>query len=466
MIDHEMLKNLPLMEEKQQHVLFNSLMSQMNNVSDNEFLSCMQGLGIYCIKFISFKEMRLITKHLIKYILNQGIYVNQIVELCGFYIKFFDKYCQNQLFNAIMDISDNLKHSIKGIIAVTKFFRESSKILSEKQMESCLNFLKILNDEVPLYLYDTIEYTIENIKNNFTPTKADVLLLIPEFLTGSSFLQPPICMMQSKSDLIKKGLTVDLFDNRVYHYSIEDLVNKIGNNYKYIVVTSSPIDQYQAYFVDKRFVVFSKVVNSIQRYCTYSKLIVCGSHGTVDYKMLLNDISPDIILLGNYESRLKYLIINLEDCVDLSNVHGIIFLKNNKYVKSCAEPPEEIMDLRNSFIDYSLINLNDYYGYIYVKNVHVLKKKWAILQTTTGCPYNCIFCYNIYGKKVKYKNIENIIKELKQLEKQGCKEIFFIDQTFTINQEYTKKLCKSMVENNIKISWQCETRVDSIKKVL
>ena len=135
-------------------------------------------------------------------------------------------------------------------------------------------------------------------------------------------------------------------------------------------------------------------------------------------------------------------------------------------MKSCAEPPEEIMDLRNSFIDYSLINLNDYYGYIYVKNVHVLKKKWAILQTTTGCPYNCIFCYNIYGKKVKYKNIENIIKELKQLEKQGCKEIFFIDQTFTINQEYTKKLCKSMVENNIKISWQCETRVDSIKKVL
>ena len=56
-----------------------------------------------------------------------------------------------------------------------------------------------------------------------------------------------------------------------------------------------------------------------------------------------------------------------------------------------------------------------------------------------------------------------MIKEIKQLEKQGCKEIFFIDQTFTVNQKYTKKLCESMISNNIKIPWQCETRVDLLK---
>lgn len=464
MIDHEQLKNLPLMDEQQQHKIFNSLMNQINNVSDSEFLNCMQGLSIYFIKFISPNEMKFVTECLVKYILGKGTYINQIVELCGFYIKFFDRSCQARLFDAVMRISDSLSQHIKGITALAKFIRESGKILSDDQLKSCLDLLEKLSAAVPPYLHDTIEYTTENIKNNFIPSKADVLLLIPEFLTGSSFLQPPICMMQAKSDLVTKGFKVDLMDNRVYHYSIADLVKMVANNYKYIVVTSSPIDQYQAYFVDKRFVIFSEVVNAIQKGCNYEKLIVCGSHGTVDYKLLLNDVSPDIILLGSYESKLGCLIANLEHGTTLNDINGIVFKSNDKYIKNCAKSLPKIIDQGNSYIDYSQINLDDYYGYSYIDNIHVIKKKWAILQTTVGCPYDCIFCYNIYGKKVRFKSISNVIKEIKQLEKQGCKEIFFIDQTFTINQEYTKELCESIISNNIKIHWQCETRVDLLKE--
>lgn len=463
MIDHEQLKSLPLMDEQQQHKIFNSLMNQINNVSDSEFFNCMQGLSIYFIKFISPNEMKFVTECLVKYILGKGTYINQIVELCGFYIKFFDRSCQARLFDAVMRISDSLSQHIKGITALAKFIRESGKILSDDQLKSCLDLLEKLSAAVPPYLHDTIEYTTENIKNNFIPSKADVLLLIPEFLTGSSFLQPPICMMQAKSDLVTKGFKVDLMDNRVYHYSIADLVKMVANNYKYIVVTSSPIDQYQAYFVDKRFVIFSEVVNAIQKGCNYEKLIVCGSHGTVDYKLLLNDVSPDIILLGNYEYKLGYLIANLEHRVNLNDINGIVFKSDDNYIKNYEESIHEIIDQENNYIDYSQINLDDYYGYGYIDNIHVIKKRWAILQATVGCPYNCIFCYNIYGKKVRCKSISNVIKEIKQLEKQGCKEIFFIDQTFTVNQKYTKKLCESMISNNIKIPWQCETRVDLLK---
>lgn len=460
MIDHKMLSDLPFMDERQQHDAFRSFMEQTEQISDNDFLSCIQAFGVYFLKYISPDEMNPLTEHLVNYILRKGIYVNQIVELCGFYIKFFDEACQTQIFHAVMQIADDFIQNPKGLVAAAKFIREAGKVLSGDQIQHCLHFLEKARSHAPAHLSDTIAYTIENIGRTFTPAKADVLLVIPEFLSGSSFLQPPICMMQAKSDLAARGLTADLLDNRVYHYAIEQLADLIGDHYQYIVVTSSPIDQYQAYFVDKRFVVFSQTVNTIQRSCMYDKLIVCGSHGTVNYHLLLNDVAPDIILRGNYEHRLGRFIADLKSRTPLSGMPGIVFKENGRYVPGCAVPSEPTSAVENSCIDYSLIDLDDYYGYRYVDNIHVLKRKWAILQNTTGCPYHCIFCYNIYGKKVQYKNISNIIRELRQLEKQGCQEVFFIDQTFTISREYTENLCKSIIDNHIMIKWQCETRVD------
>ena len=460
MVDHEKMENLLFMDEKQQYDVFQSVMNQMDNISDSDFFSYVQAFGVYCLKYISTDQMHLITDHLVNYILKRGIYFNQIIELCGFYIQFFDNVCQNKMFYAIMEISSDYVHAPKILISIAKFLREANKVLSKSQLHSCICFLETARSNVPTYLQDTIAYTIENMGKKFLSHKADVLLLVPEFLSGSSFLQPPICLIQAKSNLTKNGLIADLFDNRVYHYSIEQLIKIIGNHYKYIVVTSSPIDQYQAYFVDKRFVVFSETVNAIQRCCTYDKLIVCGSHGTVDYKMLLNDVSPDIILQGNYEHSLGRVIAELKNKSELSSIPNIVYREDNKNTNFRASARYIVSALEDSYIDYSLVNLNDYYGYCYIDNIHVLKRKWAILQNTTGCPYHCIFCYNIYGNKVKYKRIANVIKELQQLELQGCQEVFFIDQTFTINKEYTEALCQSIIDNNITIGWQCETRVD------
>ena len=464
MIDHEELKNLPNLDEAQQHALFASYMNRIEQLSDDEFLICMGNFGIFCTKFITSEEMKLLTAHLSNYIQKRGAHINQITELCGFYFKLLDPSCQKQLFSAIFSASQAYENSIRGIVAITRFLRDACKALSAEQLQHSISFLRSLNIQPIPVLHDTIEYTEENLQRTFSPTAdAKVLLLIPEFLSGSSFLQPPICMMQVVSDLAERGVVADLLDNRVYHYSIDQVARLIGSHYRYIAVTSSPIDQYQAYFTDKRFAVFANTVNAIQRQCKYQRLIVCGSHGTVDPGLLLNDISPDIILQGSYESRLGDLIAQLDAAAYPDTIHGIVFrLDDGSYVTSSAPTPSAELNREFRIVDYSLIDLNDYYGYSYAGNVHVIKKRWAILQTTKGCPYNCIFCFNIYGKKVIHQSVQNVIMELKQLEKQGCRELFFIDQTFTVNRTYTMASCQSMIENEIHIEWQCETRVDLI----
>ena len=62
--------------------------------------------------------------------------------------------------------------------------------------------------------------------------------------------------------------------------------------------------------------------------------------------------------------------------------------------------------------------------------------------------------------RLRYKKIDNLIKEMKQLQEKGVEEMFFIDQTFTVNKEYTCELCQRMIDEKIKIRWSCETRID------
>lgn len=59
----------------------------------------------------------------------------------------------------------------------------------------------------------------------------------------------------------------------------------------------------------------------------------------------------------------------------------------------------------------------------------------AILSTSGGCPYNCIFCFSPW-KKVRFRNPSKVIEELKLLkEEYGVNYVNFSDDNFTINKK-------------------------------
>lgn len=84
-------------------------------------------------------------------------------------------------------------------------------------------------------------------------------------------------------------------------------------------------------------------------------------------------------------------------------------------------------------------------------NTKYSKKNFIqLIQTSRGCPNNCSFCsrpHLIEGRKIRHRNIDDVIEELKPISK---KYIFFIDTSLTIDPEYSKKLFKKMKNLNIK----------------
>jgi radical SAM superfamily enzyme YgiQ (UPF0313 family) len=319
--------------------------------------------------------------------------------------------------------------------------------------------------QLPSELDDTLAYTGRNLDRTFRrEADAQVLLLVPEFLSGSSFLQPPLCMMNVYMKLRDMGIASDVLDNRVFGYSFAQVL-EIAKDYECIAVTSSPVDQVQNYFTDYRYILFCDLVNYLKGNLTDScTIIVCGAHTSVKWEWVMAKARADIALLGEYDFQLVDVVarsLSGQRCDTIPNV--VVRDSEKGYIKTpIDEDLKHPSEWCSTVIDYSVLPVEDYFGYQYLKNMHAKRRGWSIAQSSRGCAYSCTFCYNFYGRKVRFREINCLIAELKQLSDLGVNEVFFIDQTFTYSKPYVTELCNRMIRENVALTWSCETRADLV----
>lgn len=81
----------------------------------------------------------------------------------------------------------------------------------------------------------------------------------------------------------------------------------------------------------------------------------------------------------------------------------------------------------------------------------------AGIETTRGCDRKCIYCADPVAKggKVRFRSMESIIDELRQLLKEGIVHFHLCDSEFNLSMEYAKSLCEAIINSGLgeKISW-------------
>jgi radical SAM superfamily enzyme YgiQ (UPF0313 family) len=76
----------------------------------------------------------------------------------------------------------------------------------------------------------------------------------------------------------------------------------------------------------------------------------------------------------------------------------------------------------------------------------------GIVQTSRGCPFDCEFCDAIIfaGRKSRYKPIENIIKEVEQIQRLGLRYVYLADDNFGANRRKSKEILRALADWNSK----------------
>lgn len=465
----ERLKRISLMNDIEREDFLNNLLvyTKQNyiTIESDIIYSYIQGCLLPVYLGVSYKIQSCLVDLIICSMDNKIKQMPQLVEYSGVIFKQLDKRLRLPLYNCIWENRYLLEKTARGIIAFTTFVKYVYKTLDSKIKDEVMHYLYKIKKNSSTKLIDSINYLINICKTEYESYSKDVLILIPELLSGSSFLQPPIGCIRVIQQLEESGISCDIFDNRVFNYSVKDVVNKIKGKYKIIIIISTTLDQSQNYFTDHRYIIFTKTCKCVRINCEQSTIIVCGSHGIVDSNMLLKDIDVDYVVRTEFDLCVPQVVKAILFKNEIKDVPNIVYKKGEKYRENRFEKVNR-KDWMERAIDYSIIDIKNYFGNGNYGNTYIKIKNWAIMQSVRGCPYNCSFCYNMYGKELSFKKIDVLIQEMKQLQKLKCDGVFFIDQTFTVSKRYTKNLLTKMIKENIHLPWQCETRVDLLDEEL
>jgi radical SAM superfamily enzyme YgiQ (UPF0313 family) len=90
-------------------------------------------------------------------------------------------------------------------------------------------------------------------------------------------------------------------------------------------------------------------------------------------------------------------------------------------------------------------------------------RKTTNIISSRGCPYSCSFCCKSWGKKVRYRSVDNVITEAELLkEKYGYNALMFYDDEMMMNRERDWSIFSEL--NQLDITFRFFSRINLIKK--
>ncbi len=94
----------------------------------------------------------------------------------------------------------------------------------------------------------------------------------------------------------------------------------------------------------------------------------------------------------------------------------------------------------------------------------LIKGPFTFIVTSRGCPAGCKFCIKhvSYQYSTRVRAPRLIMEELWQLKKLGIDNVHMYADLFTVNRDQVMELCERMIQEDIRIRWMCNSRVDFV----
>jgi radical SAM superfamily enzyme YgiQ (UPF0313 family) len=267
---------------------------------------------------------------------------------------------------------------------------------------------------------------------------------------GDKVLTFPVYLAYTLSALKKKGFDATGIDAVDQEWGIFEFVEQIRKKKPDIIImeVSTPsimIDLETAHLLKTE---------------THAQIVFCGPHATYFHQDILeNYLFVDICIRGEFDLAASDLCDALSKQKPLHEVTGITFRENNKVIVNPDRPffptPDEL-----PFPDREDFRIERY------QQAFFGGKKTALVITSRGCPYGCTYCLwpkTITGNKFRARSPKNIVDELELLiTKYQVDEIYFDDETFTVNKNRVIAICDELLKRKVKLSWMCMGRVDNV----
>jgi tRNA A37 methylthiotransferase MiaB len=262
----------------------------------------------------------------------------------------------------------------------------------------------------------------------------------------------PIDLATAAAIMENKDNTVKILDINALKIPLEKAIEQ-SEGFDKIFITSASLDRWQCPHIDNSS--FMLTVKEFKKSFPKSEIYIMGPHPTMRPEKILQETKADGLIMGEPE-------LAIVDLCEKSpkKTKGIAYLEKGKIKFTKKREPADISKF--PIPAFHLLPMEKY-------SYEMMGDKFSIIETSRGCPFQCIFCAKdiMYNKKYRAKSLEKVEKELDVLVNNfGIKNIYFIDLEFTVNKNHSEEICDLLLRKNYPIKWTCQTRIDTVDEKL
>jgi radical SAM superfamily enzyme YgiQ (UPF0313 family) len=301
--------------------------------------------------------------------------------------------------------------------------------------------------EMNTYMTETILDETPETTRAVAPGRMKVLFIKPYWLWGSTNeASPPMGLLYLSSSLKNRfpGITVRLLDLRFEKKKAAALTEVLKTFEPDLVGILSLTGDFQ---------IIRRISEIIKETASHAH-VSCGgpypTHCPEDFNDLIH---VDSIVRGEGENSVCDLVSYLS-----GEIPVIGFEKRGIGVRrkdgSLPVPDHSPLAANLDSVpvpDWDLIDIGRYSRAIQT-NAILGGKRYMPIVTSRGCPFHCIYCHAMFGKKVRFRSPESVVDEIETLVRRyKVDEIQIYDDIFNIDRERVTAICDLIAERHLKI---------------
>lgn len=183
-------------------------------------------------------------------------------------------------------------------------------------------------------------------------------------------------------------------------------------------------------------------------------VLVGGPHVSLYPRETLAFDCVDYLVRGEADFITPALLDCIEKGSQPDTIPGVGYVRNGQFMLNPEGPRLDLETLPLPARD--LTPYRKYYSVLGSEKIA------TTIMSSRGCAFHCSFCYQPYGREVRWRSPQNLCRELQECLTLGIREFFFFDENFTLNARWAQQVCDEILARNMNISFAVRSRVDTV----
>ncbi len=247
---------------------------------------------------------------------------------------------------------------------------------------------------------------------------------------------PAVYSLKAYADKYKTGNE----EIEIAEYTIND---RYGDILSDIILKNADVVAFATYIwnVDR----VLKLISDIRKIREHTvKIWVGGPESTNSPEKFILESTADICLQGEGEEIFKNLCDYTEQASDSGTSED--YIQGAAHIRGLAYRDLEHPD-RIHYTGFGDIVEMDKIPFLY-EDLSLFDNRIIYYESSRGCPFNCSYCLSSIDRKMRFRNIDVVKKELQFFLDNNVKQVKFVDRTFNCDKHHAMEIWKYINEHD------------------